>query len=47
MTSIDRPQVERLRSEIQNTKPKLPQETLLKLEELRVEAADIERYLAV
>ena len=40
------PQVERLRSELQNTKPKLPQETLLKLEELRVEAADIERYLA-
>jgi len=36
-------EVERLRSEIQKTKPKLPQETLLKLEELRVEAADIER----
>ena len=36
-------QVERLRSELRVSKPKLPAETLAKLEELRAEAADIER----
>ena len=35
--------VERLRSELRVSKPKLPAETLAKLEELRAEAADIER----
>ena len=39
-------QVERLRSELRVSKPKLPAETLAKLEELRAEAADIERDLA-
>ncbi|CAK9065152.1 unnamed protein product [Durusdinium trenchii] len=40
-------EVERLRSELRSTKPKLPPEILAKLEELRAEAADIERRAAL
>lgn len=45
-TRAESSQVERLRSELRSTKPKLPPEILAKLEELRAEAADIERRWA-